>query len=485
MKTSLRLIVLICGLSFLGIAYAASNQGMRYFEGQLTIEKSGAHKQCQSSIGKARDVQLSWKKTGKGRATRLSGWMVFSKGAPGKLEGASPLKMTVTANYFDPHLNTVTTLELEGVDGAEGKVTGILRETPTKQGLVDTLCYWEEARLTLTDKTAETNVVAKQREHAARYRAYAHESLGDYYDNANQFLEAATAHDMAIAEVDGVLPESHAYFKGLLNYTAILYFKTSHYEQAAQRLQRFVDITQRQSNIGAEDPAMYYGWVRLATYLYFAKRTDEAVPAIERAARLEDSAPKIDLDSRLMRLQIQGLIYAAAGMFDKAITSCQEGVRLASAEAGPNDLRTYKARLQLANVFLSMKDNARFETTFEPLLNEINTRFGEAHALARENNAVLGTHYYGTDAIAKARPWLEKSFRGHRTLVDSAVQAVQEDENAKVVLAALLDIYMRQGIVPKDFLERVQAGEASLDDLPFQESIIGNLGLPLLGTGKK
>jgi tetratricopeptide (TPR) repeat protein len=316
------------------------------------------------------------------------------------------------------------------------------------------------------------------REHAAWYKAYIHESRGDHHARYNQYAEAAAAHDQAIAEVDGVLPETYAYFTGLLNYTASLYFKANDFEHSAQRYQRFMDISVRKSEIGVEDPVFYRGWMRLATNLYLAKRTDEAVVAIERAARQENMAEDVELAERLLRLRLQGKIYVAAHIFDKAQAVFQEEINLASTQTSSYGQRTFEARVQLATVLLAMKDNSRFETAFEPLAKEITTRFGESNALARSCNQMLGMYYYHNENLPKARHWLESAFRGHRELFDSAVQAVREDEEAKIILASLVDIYMKQNVVPSNFLEQVKAGETSLDDLPFRETLIGDLSMP-------
>lgn len=459
-----RLILLLCGLLLDAPAHAAPNAAMRYFEGELLIEESSDQGNCQRIVGQTKEVQISWQETRKGRDSKITGWMIVTGGAPGKLEGALPAQLTVATNYYDAHFNTPMTLSL---DIADGKATGTLRETPAKLSFEEKMCFWQKAKLTLTEKTVETNIVQRMREHAARYKAYAHESRGDHYVRYNQYAEAATAHDQAIAGVDGILPETHTYFTGLLNFTAQLYLKIKDYERASQRYQRVMNINVRQSKTGTDDPAFYRGWVRLASYLYLAKHNDEAITTIERAARLEDKAKDVDLDERLVRRRLQGNIYIAAEMFDKAQASLQDEASLAAAEAGPDDARTFEARVQTVYVMKAMKDPARFEATLEALAKEITTRFGESHKLARDSNELLGMHYYRNADGAKARPWLESAFRGHRAAFDNAAQAVRQNEDAKGVLATLLDIYITQGIVPKDYLDQVRAGQVTLDDLPY------------------
>ena len=448
----------------------------RYFEGSVLIEKTAGHEGCQRLAGKTMSVQISWQEA-PGHDNHIFGWIVFSNGAPAKIEGPTPGQLTVTNNYYDAHLNTPTTLTL---DIADGKTTGTLRETPTQLGFGETLCYWQQATLTLAEKTADTDVDMKLRQHGAMYKAHGQESRGDYFARYHQYAQAAAAHDQAIAEVDGVLPETYAYFKGLLRYTAILYSNAEDYERAVQRYQRYLDINVRQSDVGPDDPAFYSGWVRLATYLYLARRTDDAISAIERAASMEDKAEDVSLDEYLLRRRLQGNIYVAANMFDKAQASLQDEVNLATSKSGPDDLRTFEARARSASLFRIMKDNARFEAAFEPLAREITARFGEAHELARKSNAQLGTHYFGTDAIDKARPWLESAFRGYRAHADSAAQAVREDMDAAGVMASLLAIYIQQGIVPSNFLDRVRAGQTSLDALPYQSPQVDNPILPTL-----
>lgn len=208
-----------------------------------------------------------------------------------------------------------------------------------------------------------------------------------------------------------------------------------------------------------------------------AKRHDDAIPVIERAARLESQASEVDLGERLLRLRLQGNIYAAARKFDLALPTVQEEVNLATSAAGPKDLRTLEARVQAARMFLEMKDKERFETAMPPVVDEIIAQTGEGSELARNSSGFLGRYFYSTDNYPQARPWLELAFRGYRLLADSAAQAIRQDEEAKEILAALLDIYIKQGIVAKDFIERVKAGQASLDDLPFAGSTTDNGGL--------
>lgn len=452
---------------------ASTPNKYRYFEGEMLIEKVGGSEACQRHEGKTKEIQFLWQEAQKDAVPSIAGWIIFAGGAPGKLSGPTLGQMTVTTNYFDTHLNTPTTLSL---DITNGTATGHLRETPATLGFGESLCYWLDAKLTLTEKTSTTDVRQKLLEHTAWYKAHAHESRGDHYARYHQPAEAASAYDEAIAAVDGVLPETLIYFKGLLSYTARLYSKANNYAPAVERFQRFLDIALRESNSGAEDPDLYRGWMRLAMYLHLAKHTERAVTAIERAARLEPKAKDVDLDERLLRLRLQGKIYAAANMFDKAQTYMHDEVTLATAEAGADDLRTVEARTQAARVYLSMKDNRRFEEAFIPLAKELTSRFGDGHELARNSNALLGKYFYNADDYAKARPWLESAFRGYRMLADSTTQAIRQDEEAKEILAALIDIYIKQGVVTKDFLDRVKAGQASLDDLPFGGPATDNNG---------
>lgn len=459
-----KLPLMLWGLLLTFPVFAVNPTGDRYFEGEMLIEKAGGSETCQRHAGKTKEVQISWQEGRNGSAPSIAGWIVFAGGAPGKLSGPTPGQMTVTTNYFDTHLNTPTTLALAISDGV---ATGTLHETPASLGFGESMCYWLEAKLTLTEKTSNTDVRQKLLEHAAWYKAHAHESRGDYYARYYQSAEAASAYDGAISAADGVLPETRTYFKGLLNYTARLYSDAKNYERAAERYQRLLDITIRQFDSGAEDPDLYRGWIRLATYLHLAKRTDSAIPVIERAERLEPKAKDVDLDERLLRLRLQGNIYIAEKMFDKAQACMRDEVALATTEAGTDDLRTFEARVQAARVYLPMKDKPRFEEAFVPLAKELTSRFGDAHELARNSNVLLGRYFYSADDYTKARPWLESAFRGYRMLSDSTAQAIRQDEEAKEMLAALIDIYIRQGIVPKNFLDRVKAGQASLDDLPF------------------
>lgn len=468
-------IPLLCGLLLAVPAYAAPEVAQRYFEGELLIEESTGQGDCQSLIGKAKEVEVSWQETRKGGDNGISGWIVATGGAPGKLQGALPAQLTVATNYYDAHFNAPMTLSLVVADG---KATGILRETPAKLYFGEKMCFWQKARLTLTEKTGAANVGNKLREHAARYESYAHESRGDHHVRYGNYPDAATAHDQAIAELEGILPETHAYFATLLDYTVQLYLKIGDYERTAQRFQRVMDINARQSETGADDPALYRGWMRLASYLYLAKHNDEAITCIERAARLEDKAKDVDLDERLLRRHLQGNIYIAARMFDKAQTSLQDEASLAIAEAGQDDARTFEARVQMVHVMKAMKDHARFEATLEPLATEITARFGESHKLARDSNELLGMHYHRNDEGKKARPWLESAFRGHLARFDNAAHAVRQSEDAKSILSSLLYIYTTQGIVPKDFLDQVEAGQATLDDLPFRAESRGEMGLP-------
>jgi hypothetical protein len=275
-----------------------------------------------------------------------------------------------------------------------------------------------------------------------------------------------------------VLPETHAYFTALLRNSALLYADAKDFERATQRYQRFMDISVRQSDTGAQDPALYRGWIRLASYQLLATRTDEAMASIERATRLEGKAHHLNLDDRLLRLRLTGNIYSTTHRFDQAQASWQDEIQLATTQAGPDDLRTFEARSHSVQAFLTMKDSARFEAAFEPLASNITAHFGEANELARKNNALLGMHYYNTNASAKARPWLERAFRGHRALFDSTLDTVRGDQAAQNILAALLDIYIKHKLAPKDFVDQLQNGQASLDDLPFQRPLFGDPNLP-------
>jgi len=447
---------------------------LRYFEGELLIEQVGGSEGCQRKVGKSKAVQISWQETRAGGNNRISGWMVVTGGAPGKLDGTQPAQLTVTSNYYTAHLNTPISLSLEIADG---KATGILRETPAKLSFEENVCFWKQARLTLTEKTGEIKVSQRMREHAAWYKASRHESRGDHHVRYNNFAEAAAAHNQAIAELEGILPETHPYLSSLLIYSSKLYAKIDDHERAAQRYQRALDIAVRHSKLGADDPAFYRGWVLLASYLYLAGHVDKAIPLIERAARLEDQAKEVDPSERIRRCRGQGNIYIAAKMFDKAQAVLQEAVNVATNEAGADDVRTFDARAHLLTVLKKKKDNARFEAAFEPLAKEITARFGESHKLARESNEILGMHYYHNDAGDKARPFLESAFRGHLTPFDSATKAVIDNEDARSVLSTLLDIYIKQGVVEKDFLDQVRAGQVTLDDLPYHAKS-GEMSLP-------
>lgn len=468
-------IPLLCGFLLAVPAYAAPDVAQRYFEGELVIEESTGQGDCQSLIGKTKEVEISWQETRKGGDNGISGWIVATGGAPGKLQGALPAQLTVATNYYDAHFNAPMTLSL---DIADGKATGILRETPAKLYFGEKMCFWQKARLTLTEKTDAANAGNKLREHAARYKSYAHESRGDHHARYGNYPDAATAHDQAIAEVDGILPETHPYLSSLLIYSSQLYAKIDDHERAAQRYQRALDIGVRQSKLGVDDPDFYRGWVVLASYLYLANHSDKAIPLIERAARMEDKAQEVALDQRLRRTRLQGNIYSAAKQFDKAQAVLQEAVNVATAVAGADDVRTFEARAHLVLVMKTMKDNARFEAAFEPLATEITARFGESHKLARDSNELLGMHYHRNDEGKKARPWLESAFRGHLARFDNAAHAVRQSEDAKSILSSLLYIYTTQGIVPKDFLDQVEAGQATLDDLPFRAESRGEMGLP-------
>ena len=443
-------------------AQATTTNGLRYFEGQLLIEKSDDRDGCRKNVGKIHDVQISWRKTGKGNRKHLSGWIVYDGGAPGKLEGPTPEQLTVATNYYDAYMNSVISLSLEMSDG---KVSGILHETPAKYAFGLPICYWQQARLTLTDKTADTDVAKRLREHAAWYKAHSHESRGDQYARNKHYAEAAAAYDQAIAVEDGVLPESHSHFKGLLNYTALLYARGKDYKRAAQRYQRYMDISVHQSK--GDDPMLYQGWIRLAGYLYRSRQSDIAIAVIERAASMEEKLNGIELNDRILRHRLQSNIYIAAKLFDKAQASYQDEISLVTYEAGANDQRTFEARIQATRVLQASKDNAGFEAAVTPLVQEVTERFGESNELVRDSNELLGMHYYRADDIAKARPWLESSFRGHRAQFDSAAQTIRNDEEALSILSILLDIYIKQGIVPADFLESVSAKKVALDDLPF------------------
>jgi len=459
-KTSLLFVLLLSTLP--GHAQAAPANTSRYFEGKVLIEQSADSDRCRETVGKTHDVQISWRETGKGNHKHLSGWIVYDGGAPGKLEGQKPGQMTVATNYYDAYMNTAISLSLEMSDG---KVSGILHETPAKYAFGLPICYWQQARLTLTDKTADTDVAKRLREHAAWYKAHSHESRGDQYARDKHYAEAAAAYDQAIAVEDGVLPESHSHFKGLLNYTALLYAKGKDYERAAQRYQRYMDISVRQSK--GDDTLLYHGWIRLAGYFYRARQSDKAIAVIERAASMEAKLNDIELNDRILRRRLQSNIYIAAKLFEKAQASFQDEITMVSAEAGVDDQRTFEARIQATRVLQASKDNAGFEAAVTPLVQEVTERFGESNELVRDSNELLGMYYYRADDIAQARPWLESAFRGHRAQFESAAQAIRNDEEALSILSLLLDIYIKQGIVPADFLESVSAKKVSLDELPF------------------
>lgn len=475
MKTKLQVLSLVLGLHLLAPAFAAPNNAPRYFEGELRIEQSVGGKNCQQLNGKITEAQVSWQDTGQGR---IGGWIIFAGGAPGKLEGATPAKLTITTNHHDAQLNTPMVLSL---DIADGKATGVLQETPAKPGFSETMCYWQQAKLTLTEKN--TDAAKRMREHAAWYKAYAHKSRGETHARYAQFAEAAAAYDQAFAEVEGVLPETRTDLYDLLFSAARYHAEAKNYALAAQRFQQLMDIGLRQSEKGAENPDLYRSWLRLATYLHLADRTTEAIPVIERTARLESQAEDVSLEERLLRLRLQGNIYITAKMFDKAQTSLQEEITLASAKAGPDSPLAYEARVQWARGLKAMNDPARFEATLEPLAKEITTRFGEAHELARDSNALLGWHYLNTGRMEKSRPWLESAFRGHRALTGNALTTIKANEPARNILGTLLEIYIKQGIVPADYLDRFAANQDILDDLPYNEGLKASLNLPAFKIG--
>jgi len=463
------LLPLLCGFLLAIPAHAAP----RYFQGTLVIEETNDHGHCKQMAGNTKDVQISWDETRKDGDSKISGWIVYGGGTPGKLEGASPAQLTVTSNYYDRSLNTPISLALEIADG---KASGILRETPAKLSFEQNICYWQKAKLTLTEKTAETDVAKRMREHAAWYKAYAFESRSNYDVRYGNYADAAAAIDLAIAEVEGILPETHAYYSDLHLEAVKLNVKIDNFELASQHFQRVLDIGLRQSKLGADDPTFYRARIQLASLLYLAGHADKAIAAVEHAALLEDKAKGVDLDDRLKRHSLQSNIYVVAKMYDKAQAIIRDEINIATAEAGSDDARTFEARARLALVLKRMNDNARFEAAFEPLVKEITARFGESHKLARDSNEILGKHYYHNNEISKARPWLESAFRGHRAMFDSATQTVRKNKDATSVLATLLDIYIRQGIVAKDFLEQVKAGTASLDDLPYRTQSLVGLG---------
>lgn len=463
------LLPLLCGLLLAAPAHAAP----RYFEGSLVIEETNDHGQCKQMVGRTKDVQISWDESLKDGNSKISGWIVYGGGAPGKLDGASPAQLSITSNYYDRRLNMPISLSL---DIADGKTTGILHETPATLSFEERMCYWQKASLTLTDKTTETDVAKRMREHAAWYKAYAFESRSNYDVRYGNYADAAAAVDLAIVEVDGILPETHSYFSDLLLESEELNLKIDNFELASQRFQRVLDIGIRQSKLGADDPVFYRSHIQLASLFYLAGHADKAITEVEHAARLEDKAKDVDLDARLHRRSLQSNIYVAAKMYDKAQVIIQDEIDLATKEAGPDDARTFEARVGLILLKKRMNDIAGFEAAFEPLAKEITTRFGESHKLARDSNEILGKHYYHNGEIPKARPLLESAFRGHRAMFDSTAQTIRKNEDAKIVLASLLDIYIKQGIVAKDYVEQVKAGNASLDDLPYRTSLPDSLG---------
>lgn len=470
---SLKLILLLCGL----LLAAPAQANPRYFEGSLIIEETHDHGQCKLMIGRTKDVQISLDESSKGGNNKISGWIVYGGGAPGKLAGASPAKLAIISDNYDRSLITPISLALEIV---EGKATGVLRETPAKQSFEQNMCYWQKAKLTLTEKTAATDVAKRMREHEAWYKAYALESRSNYHVRYGNYAEAAAAIDLAIAEVDGILSEGHSYLTDLLLESEKLNLKIDNFELASQRFQRVLDIGIRQSKLGVDDPAYYLARIQLASLLYLAGHADKAITEVEHAARLEDKAKKADLDTRLHRRSLQSNIYVSAKMYDEAQSIIQDEIKLATAEAGPDDARTFEARSELILLKKRMNDNVGFEAAFEPLAKEITARFGESHKLALDSNARLGKHYYNNDEITKARPWLESVFRGHLAMFDSAAQAIRNNEDAKSVLAALIDIYIRQSVVAKDYVAQVVAGKASLDDLPYRTPLLGNLAQPAI-----
>lgn len=466
---NLNLIPLLCGLLLAAPAYAAP----RYFEGTLVIEETNDHGQCKLMVGRTKDVQISWDESRKGGDSKISGWIVYGGGAPGKLDGASPAQLSITSNNYDRSLNSAISLALEIADG---KAAGILHETPAKLSFEQNMCYWQKAKLTLTEKTAETDIAKRMREHAAWYKAYAFESRSNYDVRYGNYAGAAAAVDQAIAEVDGILPEGHSYLTDLFLESEELNVKIDNFELASQRFQRVLDIGIRQSKQGSDDPVFYRARIQLASLFYLAGHADKAITEVEHAARLENKAKNVDLDARLHRRSLQGNIYAVAKVYDKAQAIIQDEINLATKEAGPDDARTFEARSELIVLKKRMNDNAGFEAAFGSLVKEITTRFGESHKLARDSNEKLGNYYYHKGDISKARPWLESAFRSYRAMFDSTAQTIRKSEDAKIVLASLLDIYIKQGVVAKDYVDQIKEGKASLDDLPYRTSLPGSLG---------
>lgn len=113
--------------------------------------------------------------------------------------------------------------------------------------------------------------------------------------------------------------------------------------------------------------------------------------------------------------------------------------------AGADDLRTFEADASGSCVFdegqLSLrKHSSRWR-------RKLTDRFGDGHELARNSNGLLGRYFYSADDYTKAqRPWLESAFRGYRMQAESAAQAIRQDEEAKEILAVLIDIYIKQGL---------------------------------------
>ena len=89
---------MLLGLPLSGMAHAAPHTKLRYLEGELLIEKTGGHEDCQRQVGKTREVQISWQGTRKDGAESIAGWIVFAGGAPAKLAG--PLTEHYQAGRF-------------------------------------------------------------------------------------------------------------------------------------------------------------------------------------------------------------------------------------------------------------------------------------------------------------------------------------------------------------------------------------------------
>lgn len=447
MSPALRIALLLPALLMAGTALAAP--AMHAYEGRMVIEKVDGNANCQKQIGTDMEVRLAWQENPKQRD--LNGWIVFANGAPGQLNGKDAAQWVVTTNHADPRLNTPMSLTLS--IAPDGKASGVLRETPAAIDYSGRMCYWLEARLTLSAVTDAALVRQRLREHAARYAAHAHESRADQHALNGEDAAAAANIDMALKAVEGILPETSYYLKTLLTDGARLYANARDYANAVRLYRRRLDIAVRQADHGVDDPNLYPGWQRLATYLYLAKRPEEAREAIERAARLESAVQDLDFDSRQTRLRVQANIYLALKDYERALASAADEIALARASFAATDLPVYEARSHHARIQRAKGDDAAFEAEMLPLQDETTARFGPLHPLVRNDAIELGRHYYAVDND-KARPWLEQAYAAYRAHYDDNIDTVQGDDNAAFAFGALVRIYIAKGLLPQDFYER-------------------------------